>query len=150
MAKTAQIGGISGLEIDSETAMALSSMDSGCFAVSVGGKPAFIVKDSAIAFLFGKDFEPGARFHFERIDRDEFPAVCAVIFVDAGKGDGFRYEYFFSLESEKDAEILARLARLKGVELWFLNGEGVPETGFDCVFDPEEKSKLEESCRPGV
>jgi len=146
MAKAEQIGGNSALEIDSETAMAISLVDSGCFAVLAGGSPAFAVRDSAIAFLFGGGFEPGFRFHFERIDREEFPAVCTVVFVDAG--EGFRYEYFFSLESEKDSEILDRLARSERVELWFLNGEGIAETGFDCVFDPQEKSMLEQSRRP--
>lgn len=146
MAVAEQIGGNSALEIDSETAMAISFVDSGCFAILAGGKPAFAVKDSAIAFLFGGGFEPGFRFHFERIDREEFPAVCAVVFVDAG--EGFRYEYFFSLESEKDSEMLARLVSSQRVDLWFLNGEGVAEIGFDCAFDPREKSMLEQTRRP--
>lgn len=137
--------------IDPETESVLCAIDSGCLALLSGEKVVFAVKDFAIAFLFGGTFRPGVSFRFERVERDEFPAVCAVVSVDAAVGAGaggkFGYEYFFSLESERDLEILSRLAGSSGVELWFLNGENIPETGFGCEFDAGEKKLLNESCR---
>ncbi|MGI9558632.1 MAG: hypothetical protein ACR2NQ_03040 [Thermodesulfobacteriota bacterium] len=133
-------------EIDAETEMALSVVDSGCFALPGNSRAIFAVKDGALATLRSGDFQPSIRFHFEHIDGDEFPSVCAVIHVetDAGK---FRYEYFFSLDSEKDTQLLDNFSKSSDVEIWFLDSSGGAVAGFEGEFSAEEKAALDKSRR---
>ncbi|WP_462136983.1 hypothetical protein [Candidatus Mycalebacterium sp.] len=137
------------LEIDSETAMALSVVDAGCFAFSGLDGVVFAVKDLALAFLFENDFEPSVNFQFEFIDKEEFPAVCAFVFIDAG-GSGFSYEYFFSLQSEEDMKNLARLERERRAEIWFTDRDERVRAGLSAFFDSNEKARIESAYKSAV
>ncbi|QMU55735.1 MAG: hypothetical protein GKS04_00805 [Candidatus Mycalebacterium zealandia] len=136
-------------EIDSETAMALSIVDAGCIAFSGLNGVVFAVKDLALAFLFENDFEPSVNFQFEFVDKEEFPAVCAFVFIETGGGK-FSYEYFFSLESEKDMENLALLEHERRAEIWFTDRDGNVSAGVSAGFDSNETARIESACKSVV
>lgn len=140
MAKSGRI--TQALEIDSETAMALSVMDAGCIVFSCSGGVVFAVKDPALAFLIDRDFEPSVDFQFEFIDKEEFPAVCAFVFIDTG-GNRFSYEYFFFAQSEEDMENLTRIERERHAEIWFTDRDEFVCAGLSAVFDSNETARIE-------
>ena len=127
---------------DPETAMAFSMIDSGCIVLRSGGAAVFAVKDPALALLLEGGFEPGISFRFEHIARDEFPSVCAVLFVDAAARGRFSYDYFFMPDSPADTEALSLLCAAGGGEVWFSAG-GVPEARFSVSFDRGEAGQIE-------
>ncbi len=125
-------------------------MDSGCFALPGEGRTVFAVKDFALAGLFGSSFEPSVHFHFELIEKDEFPAVCAVIFLQTARSAKFRYEYFFSLESEKDMRMMRTLALSKDAEMWFLRPDNSPHIRLVFLFDADEAAQIENVYKSAV
>ena len=122
--------------------MAFSVIDSGCIVVRRGDAAVFAVKDPALALLLGGAFEPVISFHFEHIARDEFPSVCAVLFVDTGASGRFSYDYFFMPDSPADTGALSVLCGGGEAEVWFSGGGG-PEARFSVFFDETEAGKIE-------
>ena len=95
-------------EVGKETALTLSMMESGCIFVFVEGSPVLIIKCSGqdMEALKGSDV---ISLGFELLDRPEFPCIAATITVDTARGQSFRFDYFFSLESEDEKELMRLL-----------------------------------------
>ncbi|MCL4244589.1 MAG: hypothetical protein KJ002_05600 [Candidatus Dadabacteria bacterium] len=96
-------------EIGNETAITLSMMESGCIFVFIEGSPVLILKCS------GEDMEAlkesdAISLGFELLDRPEFPCIAVTITVDSASGRQFRFDYYFSLESEDEKGILGLLS----------------------------------------
>ncbi len=143
MADTKQIADVRGCEFNSETAMAFSVIDSGCFTLLHCGRAVFAVKDCALAFLLGDRFKPNLSFHFERVEKDEFPSICSVLFVDAGADGKFSYDYFFLPESKKDMEILTCLSESKSAEVWLSDRNDLPRVRLAVSLDAGEVERIE-------
>lgn len=121
--------------------MAFSVIDSGCLVWRRDAGAVFAIKDRALAPLLGDGFEPGISFHFEHIERDEFPSVCAVLFVDAGEAGRFSYDYFFMPDSPADTGALSLLCDVKSAEVWFFDDDS-PQVRFSVSFDEAEAEKI--------
>ncbi len=122
-------------------------MDSGCFAFLSENSVVFAVKDGALALLLTGDFEPAVRFTFDFIDKEEFPAVCAVIFIEGQKSFSVRHEYFFSLDSGTDLESLKFLSSSQETEMWFFSSGDEPVAGFAVQFDENERLRIMSALR---
>jgi len=95
-------------EIGNETVITLSMMESGCIFVFVEGSPVLILKCSGEDMTALKESD-AISLGFELLDRPEFPCITATITVDTASGQQFRFDYYFSLESEEEIELLGLL-----------------------------------------
>ena len=95
-------------EIGNETAITLSMMESGCIFVFVEGSPVLILKCSGEDMAALKESD-AISLGFELLDRSEFPCIAVTITVDTSSGQQFRFDYYFSLESEEEKELLGLL-----------------------------------------
>lgn len=94
--------------VGKETGLTLSMMESGCIFVNIEERAALIIKCTGSDMSSIKESD-GISLRFEHIDRPEFPSVAVSIEIDAAAGPNFRFEYFFSLESEEEKALLAKL-----------------------------------------
>ncbi|HML94891.1 MAG TPA: hypothetical protein PKC29_05635 [Thermodesulfobacteriota bacterium] len=95
-------------EIGNETAITLSMMESGCIFVFVEGSPVLILKCSGEDMAALKESD-AISLGFELLERSEFPCITVTITVDIASGRQFRFDYYFSLESEEEKELLGLL-----------------------------------------
>jgi hypothetical protein len=96
------------VEFTPELMTTLSFIDRGCLPNLVDGKTAFIFK------VPREKIDPlkvikNILFGFECIKRPEFPSVKMYFSLIDKKNKRHRFDYFFSIESDEDMELLQRL-----------------------------------------
>ena len=86
----------------------LSFIDRGCLPNLIDGKTAFIFKVAQEKIDSLKNIK-NILFGFECIKRPEFPSVKMYFSLIDKKNKPHRFDYFFSIESDVDMELLERL-----------------------------------------
>lgn len=125
--------------VGKETGITLSMMESGCIFVDIEARAALIIKCT------GSDMDSIKKsdiisLRFEHIDRPEFPSVAVSIDIDAPSGPNFRFEYFFSLESEEEKNLLGKLRDQDFFDILYYDSN--IEQVRRAALSPEQKKEL--------
>ncbi len=109
-------------ELDSDTELSLSLIQSGCVYVLLRGKTILIIKKSEndIASLVESDH---ISLDFELIERPEFPSLGAYINIYDAEDNPTRFEYFFSMESHDEMELLEKLTEQDYLDIVFYTSD---------------------------
>ena len=95
-------------ELHPDTALSLSLIDSGCLFAQINGKTAFIIKGSGDDFSIIKEFQ-AITIDFDLVEKAEFPSLAFFLNIETGSGRRLRFEYFFSMESGDETDILGKM-----------------------------------------
>jgi hypothetical protein len=95
-------------ELHPDTTLSLSLIDSGCLFAKINGKTALIIKGNGDDFSIIKEFQT-ITIDFELVEKAEFPSLAFFLNIETGSGRRFRFEYFFSMESGDETEILGKM-----------------------------------------
>ncbi|MEQ9619974.1 MAG: hypothetical protein RIG61_12480 [Deltaproteobacteria bacterium] len=108
-------------ELNPDTELSLSLIESGCVFVSVGNKTALIIKSAADDL---KILQQSNRIYidFELIKRPEFPTLGAYVIFETGTGAALRFEYFFNIESSEEMELLETLVDQDNFDIILYDG----------------------------
>jgi len=106
LGKNKGAGGVPELHPDTE--LSLSLIDSGCLFARINGKTALIIKGNGDDFSIIKGFQT-LTIDFELVEKAEFPSLAFFLNIETGSGKGFRFEYFFSMESGDETDILGKM-----------------------------------------
>lgn len=95
-------------ELNPDTELSLSLIESGCLFIPVGDKTSLIIKSPPDEL---KTLRQSNRvsIDFELIKRPEFPTMGAYVIFETGAGVALRFEYFFNIESPEEMELLEML-----------------------------------------
>lgn len=117
------IGKLRRTHLPSEFLMSLSFIESGCFAVPIDGKTAFVFK--------GNENEIDAlteateiALDIECILRLEFPSVRMGFDLKDKSGKPYRFILYFGVESEEEMELLDNLKKQTYFDLLFFSPQG--------------------------
>lgn len=86
--------------------MSLSFIASGCLAVLIDNKTAFVFKEPQIEML--RDVEQ-ILFGFECIKRPEFPSIRMYFELKDRENKLYKFDYFFGIESDEEIGLLSKL-----------------------------------------
>lgn len=95
-------------ELHPDTVLSLSLIDSGCLFTQINGNTAFIIKGNGNDFDIIKEFRT-LTIDFDLIEKAEFPSLAFFLNVETGSGRRLRFEYFFSMESGDETDILRKM-----------------------------------------
>lgn len=95
-------------ELHPDTELSLSLIDSGCLFAQTSGKTAFIIKGNGDDFSIIKEFQT-ITIDFELIERPEFPSLAFFLNIETRNGRRLRFEYFFSMKSRDETDILEKM-----------------------------------------
>ena len=91
-----------------DTEFSLSLIDSGCLFAQIGGRPALIIKEKRDDLNIIKEFQT-ITIDFELIEKEEFPSLAFFLNISGKSGKRLRFEYFLSMESGEEKELLCKL-----------------------------------------
>jgi len=109
-------------ELDSDTELSVSLIESGCVFILINGQTALLIK--SVEQEIGS-FEKSGRIslEFELIERPEFPSLGAYVNIYDAQGKPTRFEYFFSLESGDEKGLLEKLIEQDYLDIVFYTTE---------------------------
>lgn len=110
-------------ELHPDTELSLSLIDSGCLFAQINGKTALIIKGNGDDLSIIKEFRT-ITIDFELVEKAEFPSLAFFLNIETRSGRRFRFEYFFSMESEDETDILGKMCGDKRFDI-ILYGSGV-------------------------
>ena len=97
-------------ELNPDTELSLSLIESGCLFVEVSDKAALLIKsppeESEILQQSNR-----ISIDFEVIKRPEFPTLGTYVIFETDTGATLRFEYFFNIESSEEMGLLEMLVR---------------------------------------
>jgi hypothetical protein len=109
-------------ELDPDTELSVSLIESGCVFILINGQTALLIKSGEQEI---RSFEKSGRIslEFELIERPEFPSLGAYVNIYDTQGNPTRFEYFFSLESGDETELLKKLIEQDCLDIVFYTTE---------------------------
>ncbi|MGE5445387.1 MAG: hypothetical protein ACM3SR_12430 [Ignavibacteriales bacterium] len=96
------------IELSSEIKMSLSFISSGCLAVLIDDKTAFVLKESQSEIEMLRDIEQ-ILFGLECIKRLEFPSVRMYFEIRDRENKPYQFDCFFGIESDEEVRLLSKL-----------------------------------------
>jgi hypothetical protein len=108
------------LELSPEIKMSLSFITSGCLAVLIGEKTAFVFKGSETEIELLSDVEQ-ILFEFECIQRSEFPSVRMYFELSNRENKPYQFDYCFGIESDEEIGLLSRLRGQDSFNIFFFD-----------------------------
>lgn len=96
------------IELSSEIKMSLSFISSGCLAVLIDDKTAFVLKESHSEIEMLRDIEQ-ILFGLECIKRLEFPSVRMYFEIRDRENKPYQFDCFFGIESDEEVRLLSKL-----------------------------------------
>ena len=122
----------------------LSIIDSGLIITEVENKVIFIIKDSA-TMIRGFTNLKSASLNFTSIPRPEFPAISAELKLKTDRGLSVKYDYFFTVESEYELNLLRTIINQNEINLYLLTD--IPEKCVKIEIERHEIDQLENCLR---
>lgn len=95
-------------ELNPDTELSLSLIESGCLFMPVGNKTALIIKSPPDELKILQESNR-ISIDFELIKRPEFPTLGAYVIFETVTGAALRFEYFFNIESSEEMGLLEML-----------------------------------------
>ena len=105
-------------ELDPDTELSLSLIESGCVFVLINDRTILIIKGGH-AEIRSLEKSDSISLDFELIERPEFPCLGAYLTIYDAEDKPKRFEYFFSLDSGKELELLEKLTEQNYLDIVF-------------------------------
>lgn len=109
-------------ELDPDTELSVSLIESGCVFILINGRTALLIK-SGEREIGSFEKSGSISLEFELIERLEFPSLGAYVNIYDAQGNPTRFEYFFSLESGDEIELLKKLIEQNYLDIVFYTTE---------------------------
>ena len=129
-------------DLDNDSELTLTHIDSGCIVYKLDEKIHTMIKDSEET-VSEISRGPAILVRFNAIMKSEFPSIHMDIRLRTENGESNRYEYFFMAESESDMDILKTIIEYKSMELHFYTSKIY--RSFHLEFEENESTSLERS-----
>jgi len=109
-------------ELDADTELSVSLIESGCVFILIKGQTTLLIKSGEREI---RSFEKSDKvsLDFELIERPEFPSLGAYVNIYDAQGNPTRFEYFFSLESGEETGLLEKLIEQDYLDIVFYTAE---------------------------
>lgn len=133
---------IPGFETNVDLKLSLSLIESGFFPFEKEGNVVFLIKDSS-AKIKSLTSSVQLKLKIQPIIRPEFPTVSTEIMIKNSKGVSFKYDYFSSIESQEEMNLLSKLVNQTEIELFFFDKEIID--GIVFKLDKNESRQLEDA-----
>jgi len=110
------------IELSSEIKMSLSFISSGCLAVPIGDKTAFVLKESQSEIEMLRGVEQ-ILYGLECIKRPEFPSVRMYFEIRDRENKSYQFDCFFGIESDEEVRLLRELKDQDSFNIIFFDSE---------------------------
>ena len=112
--------GIPGFETNVDLEISLSLIESGFFPFEKEGKLVFLIKESPVRIKSLVNLAQ-LKLKLQPIVRPEFPTLSTEIMIKNSKGVSFKYDYFSSIESQEEMNLMSKLLNQTEIELFFFD-----------------------------
>ncbi len=102
--------------------MSLSFISSGCLAVPIGDKTAFVLKESQSEIEMLRGVEQ-ILYGLECIKRPEFPSVRMYFEIRDRENKPYQFDCFFGIESDEEVRLLRELKDQDSFNIIFFDSE---------------------------
>ncbi len=102
--------------------MSLSFISSGCLAVPIGDKTAFVLKESQSEIEMLRGVEQ-ILYGLECIKRPEFPSVRMYFEIRDRENKSYQFDCFFGIESDEEVRLLRELKDQDSFNIIFFDSE---------------------------
>lgn len=110
------------IELSSEIKMSLSFISSGCLAVLIDDKTAFVLKESQIEIEMLRGVKQ-ILFGLECVKRPEFPSVRMYFEIRDRENKPYQFDCFFGIEFDEEVTLLSKLKDQDSFNIIFFDSE---------------------------